>query len=184
MEEPYQSCERNGLLDGIFQLSLGYVLLWLINGVWRNVKFYYFDFYFNSVLFKGSSTISQHVHRQSLGESGQNIIHVEAEGSYSSRKKTGLGAPSLLRGSGLTSIGDGVGSPEWVTSSLNSVMVSEAHTVRKWQNSEAKFLIPQGRIVDLLNFKSFSLYWNTFFWKNRFLELSGFTDFKIVFCYL
>lgn len=121
------------------------------------MKFYYFDFYFNSALFKGSSTISQHVHRQSLGESGQNIIHVEAEASCSSRKKTGLGAPSLLRGSGLISIGDGVGSLEWVTSSLNSVMVSEAHTVSKWQNLEAKFLIPQGPTVDLLNFKSFSL---------------------------
>lgn len=139
-------------------------------------------FYLNSTRLKASSTASQHVHWQSLGESGQINLHVEAEASCSTRKRIWPGAPSLLGSSGLSLVRDKMGSLDWIICNVNGcITIPEAHIVRKRQNSEAKFPVPQHHTVNLLNFESSLLHWNTVFWKNSFLEFSGFTTFQIIF---
>lgn len=72
------------------------------------MKFYYCDFYFDPVLLKASSTIPLSECSQTLGESGQNYSHVEAEASSYTIEVIDLsGRPitSRLANSGLGYIG-------------------------------------------------------------------------------
>lgn len=63
--------------------------------------------------------------------------------------------PYSLSGPGLTSVNDRVRSLERIVSNVNSITAPEAHIVRKWRDLEARVLIPQGHIVNLLSVKSF-----------------------------
>ncbi|EFB21567.1 hypothetical protein PANDA_015569 [Ailuropoda melanoleuca] len=92
----------------------------------------------------GSSTGSQYVHRQSLGESGQNTFMWKLKPlAVVERELDWQLLPYSLSGPGLTSINGRVRSLERIVSNVNSITALEAHIVRKWRNLEARFLIPQ-----------------------------------------